>query len=149
MRLTIASLLGERWLDLWDRLAGGLEANGRHAEGAGGLAVDVQVVEEDAAFRRGPAQPLERELEDRRVGHAGPRRRSTTTSKSSSISGSLERQSGSHSRTLFVRGGAHAAAAQLAHELDHPRVRLQALEVERAEAGEVEAVLEVRLDPRP
>ena len=74
---------------------------------------------------------------------------STTTSKISSISGSFARHSGSHSRTLFVSSAVRMPrVAQLAHEVDHRLVRLEALEVELAQAVEVEAVAELALDAR-
>src|ERR1044072_7780850 len=56
---------------LRQRLLGVLEADRRHPEGARALAVDVEVVEEDAFLRTQPlAEALERQLVDLRLGLA-------------------------------------------------------------------------------
>src|SRR5215211_7665190 len=63
----------EQRLDLRDRLLGRAELHGGHSDLASGVAVQLEVVDEDAVRRpHTVAQPLHRQVVDRRVGLAHP-----------------------------------------------------------------------------
>ena len=95
------------------------------------------------------AEPLERELVDRRVGLAQADERGVHHQLEELVDLGQLRAPERLPLADVVREQrrAQAAAAQLADELDHLPVRLEALEVELAQPGEVEAGLQVRLDP--
>ena len=119
----------------------------RHAQRPGGLAVGLEVVDEQALARRAGRRRAARASARRWPGSGlrmPTKAESTTSSKISSSSGSFARQSGSHSRTLLVSSAVRS-----------PRPRcsptnsiigafgLDPLEVELAQPGQVEAVVEL------
>ena len=108
----------------------------RHPDLARRLDVDLDVVDEQAVLGGERRQALERRSRRSRGRACGSRRsaESTTNSKISST-GSIERHSGSHSRTLLVSIAIRRPLSRSsAHQLDHRLVRLQRLEVDLAEA---------------
>src|SRR5215204_5121817 len=122
-----------------------------HAERAGGLAVQLEVVHEHAiGSRDAAAEALERELEDPRVGlaHADEGGVDHHLEELVDLAELRAPERLPLANVVREQRGAHAVAAQLADELDHRRVRLEVREVEAAQALQVEVVLEVTLHPR-
>ena len=100
------------------------------------LAVDLDVVDEQRRLRRG-AEPLERDLVDPRLGLPASHERRVDDH----VEDLVDREHRAPVRLPLadvVGADRHlvAAAAQLAHVIDHPLVRLEVLEVARAEPVE-------------